>query len=205
MVVASTFASLGALVPEAGAAPDSWADVDDHGLIARTRRDGDHAAFAELIRRHQGKVRGLLRRLCQDPCLADDLAQEVFLRAYRGLVGFEGRARFSTWIYRIAYNVFLNHRSRVRPHRPLPDGFASVGDERESVAVARIPDLRRDLRGAIDKLPPQYRMVVILYYLQDVTYPEIAMMLDLPLGTVKTHLHRARLRLREELQGWGDT
>jgi RNA polymerase sigma-70 factor (ECF subfamily) len=82
-------------------------------LVLRAGR-GDRIAFAELVRRHQGKVRALLLRLCGDRSLADDLAQEVFLRAYRGLLGFEGRSSFGTWVYRISYNVYLNHRTRTR-------------------------------------------------------------------------------------------
>ena len=84
--------------------PVAVSSLSDEQLVTRAS-DGDDQAFAELVRRHQGKVRGLLLRLTSNATLADDLAQEVFLRAYRGLVGFEGRSRFSTWIYRIAYNV----------------------------------------------------------------------------------------------------
>src|SRR5690606_10260925 len=100
-------------------------EVEDAELVALAGHGGDERAFAELIRRHQGKVRGLLLRLAGDRPLADDLAQEAFLRAYRGLAGFEGRARFSTWLYRIAYNVYLNHRTRTREHAALPEGFES--------------------------------------------------------------------------------
>jgi RNA polymerase sigma-70 factor (ECF subfamily) len=120
--------------------------------------------------------------------------------------GFEGRARFSTWLYRIAYNVYLNHRTRVRELAALPEGFESGrhgardGAQRQSRS-----DLRRDLDVAIAALPDRYRAVVTLYYLEDVSYPEIADILDLPLGTVKTHLHRAKRLLREHLHGWGDT
>ena len=87
--------------------------LDERRLLARASR-GDRHAFGELVRGHEGRVRALLLRLCADRTLADDLAQEVFLRAFRGLVGFEGRSAFGTWVYRIAYNVYCNHRTRTR-------------------------------------------------------------------------------------------
>lgn len=176
-------------------------ELDDEALVQRAANGGDNAAFAELVRRHQGKVRGLLLRLTNNQSLADDLAQEVFLRAYRGLVGFEGRSRFSTWIYRIAYNVFLNHRTRSKELAALPQGFESSAAAPDTELSPNRLDLRRDLAAAIGELPERYRAVVTLYYLEDVSYPEIAEVLDLPLGTVKTHLHRAKRMLREHLQG----
>lgn len=183
----------------------SLVDCNDEDLVARAGQASGEKAFAELLRRHQGKVRGLLLRLAGDRTLADDLAQEVFLRAYRGLAGFEGRARFSTWLYRIAYNVYLNHRTRVRELAALPEGFEAGAMAPETSLSANRSDLRRDLDVAIAALPDRYRAVVMLYYLEDVSYPEIAEILDLPLGTVKTHLHRAKRILRENLHGWGDT
>ncbi|KIG13469.1 RNA polymerase sigma-70 factor [Enhygromyxa salina] len=176
------------------------ADLDDESLVERANSGGDNAAFAELVRRHQGKVRGLLLRLTGNRTLADDLAQEVFLRAYRGLVGFEGRSRFSTWIYRIAYNVFVNHRTRGKTLSALPEGFENHAPAPDTELSASRLDLRRDLAGAIATLPERYRVVVTLHYLQDVSYPEIAELLELPIGTVKTHLHRAKKLLREHLR-----
>lgn len=176
-------------------------ELDDDVLVARASKGNDNAAFAELVRRHQGKVRGLLLRLTNNATLADDLAQEVFLRAYRGLVGFEGRSRFSTWLYRIAYNVFLNHRTRTREHGSLPDDYEIHVSAPEGDLSPQRYDLRRDLAEAITRLPDRYRAVVTLYYLQDVSYPEIAEVLDLPLGTVKTHLHRAKKLLRDHMHG----
>lgn len=181
----------------------SLSDLSDESLVQESCRPGGERPFAELVRRHQGKVRGLLLRLTSDRNLADDLAQEVFLRAYRGLCGFEGRARFSTWLYRIAYNVYLNHRARVRELAALPDNFESGAPAPESSMCAARADLRRDLDAAIATLPERYRAVVMLYYLEDVSYPEIAEILELPLGTVKTHLHRAKRMLRDQLDGWG--
>ena len=179
------------------------ADLGDEALVQAAGRADGEKAFGELLRRHQGKVRGLLLRLTSDRNLADDLAQEVFLRAYRGLCGFEGRARFSTWLYRIAYNVYLNHRARVRELAALPENFEAGAMAPETSTSANRCDMRKDLDAAIAALPERYRAVVMLYYLEDVSYPEIAEILELPLGTVKTHLHRAKRMLREHLDGWG--
>jgi RNA polymerase sigma-70 factor (ECF subfamily) len=176
--------------------------VDDDVVLVRRAAAGARPAFAELVRRHQGKVRGLLLRLCGDRTLADDLAQEVFLRAYRGLCGFEGRASFGTWLYRISYNAYLNHSTRVRKFSALPDGYDSATAAPEDALSPPRSDLRRDLDGAVAELPERYRGVVVLYYMQDLSYPEIAEILELPLGTVKTHLHRAKRLLRTRLDGW---
>lgn len=176
--------------------------LEDPQLVERAGHLGDGRAFAELLRRHQGKVRGLLLRLASDRTLADDLAQEAFLRAYRGLAGFEGRARFSTWLYRIAYNVYLNHRARTKVHAALPENFENgTAAPENSMSQSRF-DLRQDLVTAIGELPERYRAVIMLYYLEDVSYPEIAEILELPIGTVKTHLHRAKRLLRTHMHGW---
>lgn len=178
-----------------GGAPESLTEAQ---LLSRTGR-GDRSAFTELVRRHESRVRALLMRLCSDRTLADDLAQEVFLRAFRGLVGFQGRSAFGTWIYRIAYNVYLNHRTRTRRHLALPEDYDAHAAAPEDAMSAPRADLRRDLEGAIEALPERYRAVVVLYYLHEVSYPEIAEILDLPLGTVKTHLHRAKRMLRRAM------
>jgi RNA polymerase sigma-70 factor (ECF subfamily) len=195
------------LLPSASGSADTFdlTKLPEVVLVRRASRAGRgdaRVAFAELLRRHQGKVRGLLLRLCGDRTLADDLAQEVFLRAYRGLVGFEGRASFGTWVYRIAYNVYLNHRARVRRFLVLPDDYEAQAAAPEDSSSPPRTDLRRDLAAAIATLPDRYRAVVVLYYLQDVSYPEISEILELPLGTVKTHLYRAKRQLREQMHAW---
>lgn len=184
----------------AGRDPVELDALPEATLVLRAGR-GHRESFAELVRRHQGKVRALLMRLCADRSLADDLAQEVFLRAYRGLVGFEGRSSFGTWVYRISYNVYLNHRTRTRSYSALPEDYdARAAAPEDALSVPR-SDLRRDLEAAIVELPERYRAVIVLYYLQEVSYPEIAEILELPLGTVKTHLHRAKRLLRNHMGG----
>lgn len=175
-------------------------ELSDEQLVDRAGPRRDAHAFAELVRRHEGKVRGLLLRLTGNRSLADDLGQEAFLRAFRGLERFEGRSRFSTWVYRIAYNVYLNHRARSKTLGALPQDYEGRVAAPDAMESAGRSDLRRDLTAAIGRLDERYRAVIVLYYVEDVSYPEIAEVLDIPLGTVKTHLHRARKMLRAELE-----
>jgi RNA polymerase sigma-70 factor, ECF subfamily len=162
-------------------------------------------AFGELVRRHQSKIRALLLRLTRgNRTLCDDLTQETFLRAYRGLPSFEGRARFTTWVHRIAYFVYLNHRNRVRQPAALPDEFELTAPAPEDELSPARADLRRDLGVLVDGLPASYREVVVMHFMRHVPYRDIAEALHMPLGTVKTQLHRAKLMMREQLQNVGD-
>lgn len=165
--------------------------------VARARR-GDRTAFGALVRRHQEPVRGLLLRLCRNASEADDLAQETFIRAYRGLAAFQGRSRFGTWLHRIAYNLYLNHRTRTRRHEALPEDFDRGVSPEQELGIDQAERAER-VTAAVQGLPDRYRSVVALYYLQGVSYPEIASMLKMPLGTVKTQLHRAKAILRRRL------
>lgn len=177
----------------------SLADPD---LVERAILD-DRVAFAELVRRHQSKIRSLLLRLTRgNRVLADDLAQETFLRAYRGLGGFEGRARFGTWLHRIAYYVYLNHRNRSKPLAGLPEELESSLAAPEDELSASRSDLRRDMRLVVESLPTRYREVVEAHFWRHVPYRDIADELGVPLGTVKTQLHRAKAMMRQRLESW---
>ena len=175
--------------------------VDERELIERCR-SGDDTAFAELVDRYKDLVYGLIYRMVRDRGLADDLAQEVFLKVHRGLPYFRGEARLSTWIFRIVQNVCVQTRTSRRPDVPLEDGrddrpprqFGSVDQ-----AFGAIEDRDR-LDKALAQLPPNYRMLVVAHYLRGVQYESLAEALNLPLGTVKTHLYRAKRRLRELLE-----
>jgi RNA polymerase sigma factor (sigma-70 family) len=173
-------------------------DPADAELIARVLGRDDRQAFAQLVRRHQSNVRALLRRLTGgDRARADDLAQEVFLRAYRGLAGFRGGARFSSWLHRIAYNVFLSDAAR--------SGEAGEGQTDaapESSGGSEL--LRHDLDQALLALPPAERLAVVLSYEVGATHEEIASILGCPLGTAKTHVLRGRERLRLSLSDWNE-
>jgi RNA polymerase sigma-70 factor (ECF subfamily) len=176
------------------------ADFDERALIERCRK-GDDGAFGELVDRYRNLVYGMVTRLAPDRSQADDLAQDVFLKVHRGLPYFRGDARLSTWIYRIIANVCSQARSRPcvevpldrGPDRPALDPGAPDG------AFADL-ELRDRLEKAIAQLPDQYRFLIAAHHLQGMQYEALAEALGIPLGTVKTHLHRAKRRLRELME-----
>jgi RNA polymerase sigma-70 factor, ECF subfamily len=177
------------------------ADFDERELIERCRA-GDDTAFAELVDRYKAVVYGLVYRMTIDRSHVDDLAQDVFLKVHRGLPYFRGEARLSSWIYRIVANVCIQARSRRVPEVPL-----DTGDEERPRREPGAPDaafgeieLRDRLDKAIAQLPEQYRMLIAAHYLRGVQYEALAEALNIPLGTVKTHLHRAKRQLRELME-----
>lgn len=176
--------------------------LTDADLVARVLLDDDHHAFAELVRNHQSSVRGLLRQLTRtDLALADDLAQETFLRAYKNLRGFRGEARFSTWLYRIAYNCF---REDARKRKELV-GIDEAKLQTEQDPQTVDPALKHDLMHALSLLPLHERSAVLLCCQNGLSHDEAARVLDIPLGTVKTNVLRGREKLKRTLAAWGPT
>lgn len=172
----------------------------DDELVTRVRDADDRAAFGLLVERHQSAVRRFLRHLARgDHALADDLAQETFLRAYRGLDGFHGAARFSTWLLGIAHNQWRNARRRLPREMHLAPASAPEAAEPSST---RQTDLQHDLAAALRQLSPDEQVALHLGYQQDLSHGEIAALLDWPLGTVKTHLARGKEKLRHLLAAW---
>ncbi|HZO95479.1 MAG TPA: sigma-70 family RNA polymerase sigma factor [Candidatus Baltobacteraceae bacterium] len=177
--------------------PELVAPVDDQALISAAAA-GDGAAFGELVTRYERAVYHLAVRTLRDATEAEDAAQEAFIKAYRALGSFRPGAKFSTWIFTICYRCCCDRiAKRKRLSRDeLPDrADPSAGPE----LLAERNDEARRLRTAIDALPEKYRAVVTLYHLQGKQYDEIASVLNLPLGTVKTHLFRAKEQLRKAL------
>ncbi len=160
--------------------------------IARVIAHDDHEAFAELVRRHQSAVRQFLRRLTgHDRERADDLAQETFWRAYRHLATFEGRGRFLSWLFRIAFQAFVTDRRTARQTaEPLPERLESPVDEVEASLN------RRAFEQVLMHLTPSERAAIVLHYQHGMSHTEIAEALDLPLGTVKTLIRRGRQSLQ---------
>lgn len=168
------------------------ADLDERDLVARCQADDD-AAFAELVERYKNLVYAMIYRMVPDRSQVDDLAQEVFIKVHRGLPYFRGEARLSTWIYRIVANVCVQERGRRREltaREDLPERSAADG------AFAEF-ELRDRLEKAIAQLPEHYRLLIAAHYLKGVQYEALAETLNLPLGTIKTHLYRAKRQLRE--------
>lgn len=179
----------------------------DAALIARVLARDDRHAFEALVRRHQGPVRALLRRMCHgDDALADDLAQETFLLAYRKLDQFRADARFSTWLYRIAYNCFLMQARTRRPELALEDCEHELSDPDavdDSTPEAGA-DLQMDLQKAMRVLSPAERAALTQCYYLDRSHEEAAYALNCPVGTVKSHILRARQKLKRVLGAWDE-
>ena len=175
-------------------------ELTDADLVARVLVDDDQHAFSELVRRHQSAVRGLLRQLTRtDVALADDLAQQAFLRAYKNIRSFRGEARFSTWLYRIAYNCF---REDARRRKELV-GIDEEQIQRQQDPHVADPGLRHDLMRALNLLPLNERSAVLLCCQNGLSHDEAARVLDIPLGTVKTNVLRGREKLKRMLADWG--
>jgi RNA polymerase sigma-70 factor, ECF subfamily len=158
---------------------------------------GDRDAFSELVRRRQSWLRNFLRRLCRDPALADDLAQQVFLRAWRSLPTLRSVAAFGAWLRRLAINTWLAHV------RSAPPPMASLDSAELPVPVALASTAEQlDLDGALARLSREERMCVVLAYNEGMSHGEISLATGLPLGTVKSHIRRAAQRLRSLLDGY---
>jgi RNA polymerase sigma-70 factor (ECF subfamily) len=176
-------------------------ELTDADLVARVLVDEDQHAFSELVRRHQSSVRGLLRQLTRtDMALADDLSQETFLRAYRHIRSFRGEARFSTWLYRIAYNVFRENARRRKELVGLDEDALEGEQDPQTVDAG----LRHDLMHALNLLPLHERSAVLLCCQNGLSHDEASRVLDIPLGTVKTNVLRGREKLKKTLAAWGN-
>jgi RNA polymerase sigma factor (sigma-70 family) len=188
--------------------------VTDAELVERAIAGGEDA-FRGLVARHQRPVYNLLVRMLRNPSLAEELAQDTFLKAFKNLRTFDPRFKFSNWILKIAHNSAIDAIRRKGPaevslDEPGGDGEGptlaeSVADPRgdESLMALERRDLSRALGAALDRLRPEYRQMVILRYQEELGYEEIAEMTGLPLGTVKSHLHRARAEMAAFLEAKG--
>ncbi|HRK35810.1 MAG TPA: RNA polymerase sigma factor [Candidatus Hydrogenedentes bacterium] len=166
----------------------------DLALVQRTRA-GEVEAFSELVRRHERVVYNLSFRFMRDNALAEDMAQEAFLKAYRLLHGFRGGCSFSTWLYRVTSSVCLtelNRRKRRGEVELTPAHTNEAAAEAEEAS-----DTPEMIRRCVTKLPERYATIVSMYYLQEVSYEDIAETMKIPMGTLKTWMHRARLQLRK--------
>lgn len=177
----------------------------DAALVARARQN-DPAAFEQLVRRHQRYVFNVAYRVLGDAIEAEDVTQEAFVRAWRGLPGFREQARFTTWLYRITQNLCLNRLPKLRRELLQVEPFEDMRDD----AAPSPPDLFEAqeqmafLHTELRRMPEKYRLVLSLRYLQHLSYEEIAAALDVPLGTVKTHIHRARRLLADRVRQWDE-
>jgi RNA polymerase sigma-70 factor (ECF subfamily) len=177
--------------------------MSDEALVKRFHQ-GDEEAFDELVERHRRRVYGLVCRVAGPP-EADDLAQEVFLAAYRSLQGFRGESTFSTWLYRITIHTCSHHLRRRRLETTeLEEGEPDGRRERDPELSALRRELCDRVREAIDALPFKLRLVIVLRDLQGLSYEEIADVVRCPIGTVRSRLHYATQRLAVALRSYVD-
>ena len=166
-----------------------------------TRSPTDTAAFERFWQPHRPRVWRLIARLAGSVDLADDLTQEVSLRAFRGFGAFRSGAAGYTWLYRIAVNVVLRHRERLAPNTVSWDGALQVADPSQNPQAALLQsEIRLIIWAALNRLPDEQRTTIILSVYEELPYREIAAVLEIPLGTVKSRLHVGMARLREELK-----
>ncbi len=181
--------------------------LDDKELVTASKA-GDQDAFAQLVQRHQRRVFNLVFRMLQQYEEANEVTQETFLAAWQGLPSFRGDARFSTWLYRIAYNCSLKQLEQRKRDNALQvavqaeQSLQHEGCDERAEAEMEAHERQVLVRQQLSLLPAKYRIVLVLRHLQEMTYEEMAEILTMPIGTIKTHLFRARNLLKERLESF---
>ena len=178
--------------------------ADDAALVARLRA-GDGPAFEELVTVYQHQVFGIALRMLGNHAEAEEIAQETFLRAHRALGEFRGEARLGTWLYAIASRLCLNRLGSGRRRHERSDEMAlaqAPAEDADAAGALERDELQAALREAVAALPEDRRIVVVLRDLEGLSYEDVAEILGLPLNTVRSRLHRARLDLKAKLERW---
>lgn len=191
--------------------PLATGSVEDAELVERVK-SGHTEAFGELVLRYQDRIFNTCWRICGHLEDARDITQQAFLRAYEALPGFRHESGFYTWIYRVAVNLALSHRRSAARRRTISlDGSPQSGTQAESLTRERVTaadaterrtataDLQRAVAHALQELSEDDRAVLVLRDIEEFDYQEIAAILEVPTGTVKSRLHRARMALREAI------
>ncbi|MCX6346260.1 MAG: sigma-70 family RNA polymerase sigma factor [Armatimonadetes bacterium] len=184
--------------------------AEEQALLQRCK-DGENGAFDELVHRYQKRVFNFAYGIAGNPDDANDVAQEAFVRVFNSIQTFRGDANFTTWIYRIVTNVYLDDRKKSKNHRlisldeyiDLEENSISrqiVDESPQPGEIAENKERSQVVRNAINALPDYQRIIVTMYHLHDRSYDEIAETMHLPIGTVKSRLNRARLALAEILK-----
>ncbi|MFO7294684.1 MAG: sigma-70 family RNA polymerase sigma factor [Clostridia bacterium] len=183
--------------------------MSDEALLVEKAQNGDVLAFEELVSFYAKKIYNYCYRMTNNREDAEDLAQEVFIKVYRNLKSFKRDSRFSTWIYRIAYNTCVD---RYRKSKKLDTVSLNYGKDEDAVEIQLVSDdplpeeevikkeRYRKLQACIASLKPEYKTALILRDIQNYSYAEIAEILQVPLGTVKSHISRARAALCDALR-----
>lgn len=187
----------------------------EDAVLVRQVQAGEVHAFTELVRKYQDRVYNACRRICGDAEDAADMTQEAFMRAFESLEDFRGKSAFFTWIFRIAVNLAISHRRKARTRSTVSLDDAGPRDADDAAGLARIvPDvaapnpadavpraeMHAEVARALGALEPDHRAVLVLRDVEGLDYQEIADVLELPVGTVKSRIYRARLALRARLE-----
>ncbi|QBD79478.1 sigma-70 family RNA polymerase sigma factor [Ktedonosporobacter rubrisoli] len=192
--------SLGISIPNVASA---CTEQDDAELVTASQA-GSQEAFAQLVQRHQRRVFNLVFRMLQQYEEANEVTQETFFAAWQGLHSFRGDSRFSTWLYRIAYNCSLKQLEQRKRDKALQTAMQEERAIRDhgTRTELEVRDCQNLVREQLSLLPAKYRIVLVLRHLQEMTYEEMAEILTMPIGTIKTHLFRARNLLKERLEAF---
>jgi RNA polymerase sigma-70 factor (ECF subfamily) len=189
-----------------------WGGLSDQDVVLRARA-GQETAYRELVRRYERPIFALLFRMVRDRELAEDLAQETFVKALNAIESYRPEFKFSSWIFKIANNAAIDHLRRREldtlsldgsPHAETPEAMQAtalqIGARQETpLDTVEAKELGTAIEAAIGTLRPEYRSCILLRHVEGRAYEEIAEILNLPLGTVKTYIHRARNELRHSL------
>ena len=178
--------------------------------LARLALKGDQQAFAELVDLYQDKLYHMAYRMLSNRQEAEDVVQDAFLRVYKNLDRFDETLKFSTWIYRIATNLCIDRLRKRKPTYSLDaesqdyeglDGYSMIpSDDKTPESELILSDTQRIIHQAMESLPPKYKSVMMLRYIQDLSLQEVGDILDMPVTTIKTRVHRGREFLRKKLE-----
>lgn len=190
-----------------------YEQLTDKDVIERAR-EGRESAFRELIRRYERPVFSVIYRMVRDRELAEDLAQETFIKVLNALDKYDPSYKFSSWIFKIAHNATVDHIRKKELDTLSLDGSPHARTQEQAEATSLTPadtsldpeqytqsqEIGSEIEAAISELRPQYREAILLWHVEGRPYDEIADIMDLPLGTVKTYIHRGRNELRKKLE-----
>ena len=168
----------------------------DEELVARAVTARDQAAFGELVRRHQSRVRSWLRQLTRSPATADDIAQDTFIKAWDKLHTFGGQGRFAAWLMKIAYTEFLMAHRKAKAELRLADAVAAEIGEPPVHDPAGEQAVAADLERLLGALGEEERVAMILCYAQGLSHGEASEVLGMPVGTIKSHINRGKAKIR---------
>lgn len=174
----------------------------DEALLVGEIVSGQKDLFRFLVKKHEKQVYGMGMSFFHNTEDASDFTQEVFLKAFKSLADFEGRSRFSTWLYKIAYNTAVNSINRKKEYQSLAEDEQAGGDNAPERNALRL--IARDaVRDAVKDLPERYRICVDLFFFYELSYNEITAVTGFPVNTIKSHVFRAKKLLREKLEDFG--